>query len=154
MSRQRLYAFLLALGACVLLFRVVTMLSGGALTVLAGWVSALLVAELAVDLAALAGSVRWYIAGTAERAGPALRAGAAAAILHAFRVLIFVLGRTGPWVDFDVRLEHRALHATRWTWAGVWFAAAMSALGVLGVLVIWWLRRRVRRGQAVPPDGR
>ncbi len=58
MSRQRFYAFLHALGACVLLFRVVTMLSEGALGVLAAWVSVLLAAELAKDLATLAGAVR------------------------------------------------------------------------------------------------
>jgi len=145
-SRQRLYASLLALGACVPLFRVVTMLAEGALGVLAAWVSALLVAELVVDLATLVGAVRWWVADSGRTASFALRAGAAAAIFHALRVLVFVLGRTGPWFDFDVRPEHRALHAARWTWAGVYFAAGMSVLGVLGVLVIWWLRRR-RRGR-------
>ncbi|UCG42030.1 MAG: hypothetical protein JSU73_09075 [candidate division WOR-3 bacterium] len=152
-SRQRLYASLLALGACVLLSRAAMMLAGGALAVLTAWVSALLVAELVVDLAVLAGAVRWWIANTAKSAGPALRAGAAAAILHALRVLVFVLGRTGPLVDFDVRPEHRALHSTRWTWSGVWFAAVMSALGLLVVLVIWLLRRRTRRRSDRLQDG-
>jgi hypothetical protein len=63
-------------------------------------------------------------------------------MLHALRVLIFVLGRTGPWVDFDVRPEQRSSHAARWTWDQVYFAATLSVLGVVGVLVIWRLRRR------------
>lgn len=148
--RQRLYAALLALGACVLLFRVVVMLSGGAFAVLTAWAAALLVAELVVDLAVLVGAVRWWVADTAKSAGLALRVGAAAVLLHALRVLVFVLGRAGPRVDFDVRPEHRALHSTRWTLGGVWFAAVMSALGVLGVVVVWLLRRRSRLRKQPP----
>jgi hypothetical protein len=58
------------------------------------------------------------------------------------RVLIFVMGRVGPWIDFDVRPEHRALHSTRWTWFDVYFASALTVLGLIGVFVIWTSRRR------------
>lgn len=66
----------------------------------------------------------------------------AATFLHAGRVLVFVLGRTGPWVDFDVRPEKRADHRERWTWGQVVFAGVMSVFGVVGALAIWRARRR------------
>ena len=75
-----------------------------------------------------------------------MRLGAGGVILHAVRVLIFVLGRVGPWIDFDVRLEHRALHHTRWEIGWVYFAAIMSVLGIIGVVVIWRIRRRGQKG--------
>jgi hypothetical protein len=133
------------LGSCILLFRTIRMLSQGAIEVLVLWVSILLIAELLVDAACLVGSLRWLITSDADKAGTALRFGAAAALLHAFRVLIFVMGRVGPWINFDVRPEHRAQHAARWDWGWLYFAAIMSVLGVIGVIVIWRLRRRARK---------
>ena len=104
-SRQRVDAALPALGARVPLFRTVTMLNRGAVESLMPWALGLLVAELPLDVAALLGSVRWWLSGTESRARLPLRTGAAAAVLHAVRVLIFVLGRTGSWVNFDVGPE-------------------------------------------------
>jgi hypothetical protein len=141
-SKQRIYASLLALGACVLLFRTIVMISEGLLDILVLWVSVMLIAEMLIDVGCLLSSVRWWIANDYSKSHLALKIGASAAILHAIRVLIFVLGRIGPWVDFDVRPEHRAMHYTRWSWSGVYFAAIMSVLGVTGVLIIWRLRRR------------
>jgi hypothetical protein len=139
-SRQRGYAALLALGACILLLRTVMMLSQGAWLVLMVWVGVLLIAELLLDGVTLLGSVRWWVTNAGQSARLPLRTGAAAAVLHAVRVLIFVLGRTGPWRDFDVRPEHRALQSGRWSWGWVSFAAVLSVLGVLGVLIIWRYR--------------
>lgn len=139
-GRERTWAALLALGACILIFRTVAMMVGGAFGVLVGWVAALLVAEFLIDVATLVASLRWLRNGVHGHSHLALRLGAAAAILHAVRVAIFVLGRTGPWMNFDVRPEQRALHPERWNWGQVWFAAVLSVLGVLGVLLIWWLR--------------
>ena len=144
-SKQRLYASLLILGACILLYRTITMISQGSLGVLVLWVSALLIAELALDAGCLFTSIKWWIANRENKASLPLRFGAAAATLHAVRVLIFVTGRVGPWTNFDVRPEHRALHATRWSWGWVYFAAIMSVLGVIGVVIIWQLRRRAKR---------
>ncbi len=145
LSRQRLYASLLILGACILLFRSVMMLSDGALDVLVLWVSVLLIAEFLIDLGWLSSSIFWWISNDENKASIPLRLAATAIIVHAMRVLIFVLGRVGPWIDFDVRPEHRALHDTRWSWSGVYFAAILSVLGVIGVLIIWTLRRRAKR---------
>lgn len=144
-SKQRLYASLLILGACILLFRTISMISQGSLDVLVPWVSALLIAELALDAGCLFTSIKWWIANHESKASVPLRFGAAAAILHAVRVLIFVMGRVGPWINFDVHPEHRGLHATRWSWDGVYFAAIMSVLGVIGVVIFWQLRRRAKR---------
>ena len=121
------------------------MLSEGSLAILALWVSVLLIAELLSDAGCLLSSVRWWITNDESKAHIALKIGASAAILHAIRVLIFVLGRIGPWIDFDVRPEHRALHYTRWSRSGLYFAAIMSILGVVGVLIIWRLRRQTQK---------
>jgi hypothetical protein len=91
-SKQRLYASLLILGSCILLFRAIRMLSEGALDVLVLWVSVLLIAELLIDAGCLLSSVTWWITNDKSKARIPLRIGATAAILHAVRVLIFVLG--------------------------------------------------------------
>jgi hypothetical protein len=128
-----------------LLFRTIMMLSEGALDVLVLWASILLIAEFLIDLGWFLSSIFWWISNDENKASIPLRLAATAIIVHAMRVLIFVLGRVGPWIDFDIRPEHRALHDTRWSWAGVYFAAVLSVLGVIGVLVIWILRRRAKR---------
>jgi len=148
MSKQRIYSSLLALGACIFLYRTVTMLYQGALNILVVWVSILLIAELLIDLSCLISSVFWWIKNDKIYAKIPLRLGAAAAILHAIRVFIFVLGRVGPWIDFDVRPEQRAIHYTRWTWTGVYFAAIMSVLGIIGVITIWYIIRSRKNQKA------
>ncbi len=141
-SRQRVYASLVGLGICILLLHTVVMLTDGSLMVLATWASALLVVECALDTTTFLGSVRWWVTNAERHARLPLRAAAAAITLHAIRVLVFVMGRIGPWIDFDVSPEHRALHTVRWTWAQLYFAAVLSALGVVGVLITWRYRRR------------
>jgi hypothetical protein len=128
-----------------LLCRTVVMISEGLLDILVLWVSVLLIAELLIDAGCLLTSIRWWLANDPGKSHVALKLGASAAIWHALRVLIFVLGRTGPWHDFDVSPEHRAMHDTRWSWSGVYFAAIMSVVGVIGVLIIWSLRRQPKR---------
>lgn len=127
-------------GAAVLVYRTVALLSR-ARTVLAGWVVGLTIVEMVVDVATMVAAARSLTTRAREDGRLALRFGAAATFLHAARVLVFVLGRVGPWRDFDVRPEHRADHRERWTWGGVIFAGAMSALGVLGVGIVWRIRR-------------
>ena len=131
-------------GAGILVCRTVALLSRGR-TVLRGWVVALTIAEMAVDVVTMVAASRWLLTRAPRHGRPAMRFGAAATLLHAVRVLVFVLGRTGPWRDFDVRPEHRGDHRGRWTWGGVIFAGVMSALGVLGVGVIWRVRRSAGR---------
>lgn len=143
-SKQRFYASLLILGSCILLFRTIKMVADGSLGVLVWWVSVLLVTELLLDAGCLFSSISWWKSNDATKARTPLRFAASVVILHFVRVYIFVLGRVGPWLDFDVRPEHRALHATRWSWGGVYFAAIISFLSVIGLLIIWLLRRRAK----------
>jgi len=144
-SRQRIYASLLAMGAGFLLYRTITLISQGALDIFVIWVSILLIAELLLDLSCMLSSVRWWIYNDRAKARVALRVGAAVTILHAVRVLVFVIGQVGPWINFDVRSEYHAEHSETWTWAGVYFAAIMSVLGVIGVIIIWILIRRAKK---------
>jgi hypothetical protein len=135
-SKQRYYASLLILGSAILLFRTIHMTSSGAYDYLLLWVFILLIAELFIDAGCLLTSTRWWTTNDQKYDRIPLRFGAAATIVHAIRVLIFVLDRTGPWINFDVRPEHRALHHLHWTWFWVYFAAIMSVLGVIGVVII------------------
>jgi hypothetical protein len=141
-SKQRVYASVLMSGACILLFWTIKMFSQGDPAILVWWVSALLFVEMLIDAACLLTSVRWWIADDKRYDSIPLRFGAAAAIIHAFRVLIFILGRVGPWIDLDVKPVHRAIHYTRWSPWHLYFAGIMSILGLIGVFVIWTFRRR------------
>jgi len=149
-GHARRYSALLILGASVLLYRTVALISGGALHVLRSWVVALTFVEMAVDIVTIGGALRWWMTRSAVQEEVPLRAGAIATLLHAFRVFIFVLGRTGPWVDFDVLPEQRASHRDRWTWTQVMFAASMSVLGVIGVFVVRGRRRKSRQSEEGP----
>ena len=143
-DKQRLYASLLSVGAGFLLFRTFYMMFvDHAFELLVPWVSALLVAESILDLACLVGSIRWAITDDERKASPALRLCVAVIILHAIRVLIYVLGRTGPWINFDVKPVHHASYITNWFW--VYFAGILSALSVVAVIVIWRIRMRAKK---------
>ena len=141
--KQRVIAGLLFLGGCVLVFRAYSMLADGARDVLVGWVYALLIAELVVDLLALVALSRWFYLCTHPAQKMALRVTALVVVLHAVRVGIFALGRIGPWVDFDVQIDARAAHADRWTWGDVWFASVLSVVSV--VILLWYWRRSSTR---------
>ncbi len=141
-SRQRLYATLVFLGAGFLFFRTVRMMTQGALVWMVPWVAALLLAESLLDAIILLGTVQWWMTQAEDHASFSLRTTAAAVFLHALRVLIYALGRIGPWIDFDIRPEHRAIDSSRGSMGWVYFASIMSVLGILGVLIIWRNRRR------------
>ena len=142
-SKQRIYAFLLILGASILLFLTLRMMFvEQALEILVLWVFLLLIVECLIDISCIVASLRWLISNDELKATFPLQLGAAAAILHAIRVLIYVLGRTGPWLNFDVKPIYHSSYSFNWFW--VWFAAILSVLGVIGVIVIWILRRRAK----------
>jgi hypothetical protein len=71
-----------------------------------------------------------------------LRFGGMCTVFHAFRVLIFVVGRLDitPWKDFDVLPEQRQDHDPRWEWWHVYFASILSLLGLLTASIIAWSR--------------
>ena len=144
-NRQRTYAFFLILGASILLTRTIIMVVQGAWSTLMPWVFFLLILEMFIDLAVIVTALPWLIQSDPERSSTPLRFGAAAALLHATRVMIFALGRVEPFLNFDVRPEQRALHHTRWTWNEVYFASALSIAGIIGVIIIWQTRKRRTR---------
>ena len=144
-SKQRLYASLLFLGACILLYRTATMIVQGYLGEFVFWVAALLITEFLIDLGCASFSVVWWISNTASKDRIPLRFGAAAAIIHAFRVLIYVVGRIGPRQNFDIKPEYYGSDYTRWEIGWVYFAAIMSILGLVGVVIIWQYRRKARK---------
>ena len=106
---------LLFTGAGLLLYRTIALLLGGARTVLKPWVVQLTYVEMAIDAITMLSATRWWSSRNPDHAHPALVAGAATTLVHAGRVAVFVVGRTGPWVDFDVREDQRAGHDARWT---------------------------------------
>lgn len=144
-SKQRLYSSLLFLGACILLFRTTTMIVQGYLGVFVVWVSALLMAEFLFDLGCAAFAVVWWISNDARKDKIPLRLGTAAAILHAIRVLIYVVGRIGPRNNFDIKPEYHSSSYSYWEIGWVYFASIMSILGLIGVVIIWQYRRRAKK---------
>ena len=137
-TKNRSAALLLGGGISILLVRAAVLISGSR-QVLRRWVIDLAAIELALDIATLGASVRLWVTNAGRHRQLPSRLAAAAIIVHAARVMIFVLGRLRPLKDFDVRPEERAAHDSRWSWGQVCFAAAMSVLGVFGVAVV---RRR------------
>lgn len=140
-TKQRSFSFLIIAGASILLFRTLRMvLVERALETTVFPVLILLFIEMASNLLCIVFSARWFLSNDRSKSSTPLRFAAFSTVLHAIRVLIYVLGRTGPWINFDVKLEYRSTYEVVWLW--VWFAAIMSVLGVVGVVVIWVLRRR------------
>lgn len=135
---------LLVVGAGILLYRTIALLLAGARQVLKGWVVGLTVAEMVIDGLTIAKSARWFLTQDPRDARATLRVGAAATVLHAVRVAVFVVGRTGPWKDFDVRPDQRADHDQRWTWAQVVVAGVLSVAGLAGAIATWRARRQPR----------
>ena len=113
-SRQRIYSGLLALGACILLYRTITMLAQGSLGILVFWVSVFLIAELLIDASCLAACINWWIKNDHAESYLPLRLGTVAALLHAVRVLIFALGRTERFLNIDVRPDQVEAHSVTW----------------------------------------
>jgi hypothetical protein len=141
MNKQRLYSFLLTLGAGLLLFRVLSMVFyEDALTILRGYVVFLLFLEMILDMLCMGFSIRWFFSNSPFKAAPALNFGAAATILHSIRVLIYVLGRTDYLKNVDIRPEYHSTYIFDWFW--VYFAAVLSILGIAVVIIIWRIRKK------------
>jgi hypothetical protein len=137
---DRMQAVLTGGGISILLSRA-SIIAIGSRRRLKRWVIGLAAVELVLDAATLGTSIRWWITSLRRHRRLPLQLATAATLLHAGRVLVFVLGRLRPLENFDVRPEHRADHDDHWTWGQVSFAAVMSILGVVGVFVV---RNRAR----------
>ena len=137
---DRVQAVLTGGGISILLARA-AIIAVGSRRILKRWVIGLAAVELVLDAATLGTAIRWWMTNLRRHRRLPLQLAAAATLLHAVRVLVFVLGRMRPFKDFDVRPEHRAEHDRNWTWGQVSFAAVMAILGVAGVFVV---RNRTR----------
>ena len=142
-NRQRTYAALVGIGIWVLLGKTIVMTLGGGLTTFVPWVAALLALEFALNAGVFLSAIVWWCSATARFARLSLRLTAATVIVHAVRVLIYVLSQAGPWHGFDVRPEHRAAPGGEWIWVA--FAATMSAISLVGLVIVW--RRRRHRAE-------
>lgn len=135
---------MLILGASILLFRTIRLLTiENGWNILANWVISLTFIEMSLDILCIIFSFQWLIRNSKSSISFSLQFGASAAIMHALRVLIYVLGRTGPWINFDVKPQFRLEHTVDIFW--VYFAAFLSVLGILGVIIIWMLIKRAKR---------
>lgn len=144
MNKQKRYASLLILGAGILLFRTIRLLTlENGWDILASWVIILTFIEMAIDLLCLIFALQWRVQNSKSARSRALLLGMIAAIFHAFRVLIYVLGRIGPWTNFDVKPQFQSSHDVNLFW--VYFAAILSILGLLGVVIIGARIKRKRK---------
>jgi hypothetical protein len=143
-SRHRIYATLVGFGIWVLLYKTIIMTVDGGLVTFVPIVAALLALEFGLNVGVFLSAVRWWISTTERSSRLALRLTAASVVVHALRVLIYVLGQTGPWHGFDVRPEYRAAHESGWFW--VVFSAAMSAISLVVLVIVWRTRRRASAG--------
>ena len=139
-------------GAAFMLWRTIVLISAGTLGVYVPWVGGLLVVEAAVDSMTLGLAVLWLVTGRSSHQKMTLRATVAVVLVHALRVSIFVLGRTGPWIDFDIRPEERVRYAESWSWTGVVIAGGLAALSICALLAVWY-RSRHRPGGQEPLEG-
>lgn len=131
-------------GASILLFRtLIMMFTEHAFKILVEWVIALLVAEFLIDLFFFLSSLKWFTSSNKENVTLPLRLGAMAIILHGIRVSIYVLGRIGPWINFDVKPEYHSSYTYNLFW--VYFAGILAFLGVIGVFVLWQIIRSKKK---------
>lgn len=144
MNKRKLYSSLLIFGASILLFRTIRLLTiEEGWNILANWVIILTFMEMAIDTLCIIFSFHWLFRDSRKSKVFSLRFGATAAFFHAFRVLIYVLGRTAPFLNFDVKPQFRLEHTADIFW--VYFAAILSVLGIFGVIIIWIFRKRDKK---------
>jgi hypothetical protein len=124
------------LGACILLFRTIRLLTvENGWEQLAVWVIILTFLEMTIDLLCIIFSFQWLFNSSERVKKISLKFGAAAAIFHAFRVLIYVIGRIGPLRNFDLKPHFRQSQNVEIFW--VYFASGLSILGIIIVIIIW-----------------
>jgi len=135
MKESKLYSLLIIFGAFTLLFRTIRLLIfEDGLIILEIWVKILTIIEMIFDILCLFFSFKWLIKEGSNNRDYSLKFGVIITLFHAFRVLIFVIGRIGPWKDFDKIPEYRFTDDSNLFW--VYFASILSISGVIGVFLI------------------
>ena len=136
-GRNRICAASLMTGASVLIYRTVSMISNGYLTILIPWVAGSILVELFLDAACFLTAIPWLISGERKRESVPLQIGALCTVTHAARVLVYAAGRLDTqWKDFDIRPEQRAVHIPQHNWAHVYFAGTVTILSLIAVAII------------------
>jgi hypothetical protein len=139
---HRWKALLFTIGGAILVSRAFTMMVDGYLGIYVPWAAILLALEFLIDATWLASAIAWFFKDNKANEKNTFNLAAASILLHAFRVMIFVLARIGPLTNFDIKETYHATHYARWDWTGIFLAATLSLMGVVGVLVVWGIRRR------------
>ncbi|MBT8320986.1 MAG: hypothetical protein KJO90_04885 [Eudoraea sp.] len=141
--KQRLYASLLIAATSILLIRSWHMsMEEQNFAVLVGWVYSLLILEFMLTIGCLLAASRWFVLSKWQYASTALKFGVWAVMMHAVRVFILVLGRTGKWQNFDLIPEYHAVFSIDWFW--LYFSVGFALMALIGVYVVWRLWRRVK----------
>lgn len=143
-GKQRVYAFLLLLGASILLFRTIKLaFFENGLETLIFIVASTIFIEMISDVVCLCYSIRWFAKSDSAYSSVPLRAGALSTIIHLIRVIIFVLGRTPFLMNFDIKPEYQSSSTMDPFW--VFFALILSILGLIGVGCIYWMIKKHRK---------
>ena len=141
---NRVWPILLMAGGAILVTRAMVLIGGGSTERFVSWLAFLTWVELALAVAACASAAVWAWRPEPANVTRTLKVAASLTLLHAIRVAVFVVGRIGPFRDFDVRPEWRADHAGTWTWGEVWFAGLAAALSLVVLVAVWRYRRAKR----------
>jgi hypothetical protein len=139
--KQRLYASLLLMATSILLIRSWHMaMEEQRFQILVDWVYSLLILEFMLTIGCLLAALRWFVLSKWQYASTAMKLGVWAVMLHAFRVLILVLGRNEQWENFDVLPQYKAAFTMDLFW--VYFSVGFALLALTGVYIVWrlWLR--------------
>ena len=142
--RSRLLAGFLLIGGAFLFYRAAFLIWVGHAARYVFWLRGLTFVELALAAVIVATAAIWLAGGSAAWRRRTLQLTAALIVLHALRVAVFALARTGPWIDFDVRPEHRPVDPATWSWVEVWFASGMAGLSLIVLLAVLVWRSRTR----------
>jgi len=139
--KEKAPPLLMIFGASILLFRTIRLLYfEDGLIILALWTKILTFIEMIIDLLCVFVSFKWLKESDYRFRSISLWLGSIATIFHALRVLIYILGRFGPWKDFDKDPVYRLQGTTNIFW--VLFAGILSVIGVFGVMII---RKRIKQ---------
>ena len=140
-GKQRLFALFIGVGISILFLRTLRMiLIENAINVLIIPLVILLFIEMLIDGLCILSSIYWFIKNREQNSSISLKLAAIGILLHAIRVLFYALGRIRVFLDFDIKDAYKGQHAVDIFW--VYFAVVMSLLGVIGVLVVWSLRKK------------
>lgn len=129
-SQKRYHFFLLTLGASILVFRTIKLLYfEEGLLKLALLPIFLTYVEMISDLTCIASSLTFIIKLKLVAKKTAIISGSFSTLLHFTRVLIYFLGRTTAFTDFDLKPQFRGAVLQSEFWP--YFALILSIVGII-----------------------